>query len=201
MADVEARAWAAGAAASGLERVPEVRARGEDVAQAMTEELEEARHAPRCPCLGCQARRWLSYRPDGAPATLKIAIYGEGGGGSGEPDRAYDRVVSEADMELALRKVGRRRPFLAYAGQLWRTLPPPPGTQTRLSRVLNVLERRPEWWAERDGEGARETLFRLLDELAVEMALEMGLRMEALPGKPVKVPQAPPGWREADATT
>ncbi len=74
-------------------------------------------HAPRCACAVCACRRWLRYWPleehPSATATVKVARYDGAGGGGGEPDRAYDVVVSWVDLHSALATIPN--PFLRLA--------------------------------------------------------------------------------------
>ena len=160
-------------------------------------------HGDGCRCAVCVCRRWLSFHAaDQAPAAvLKIATYGGMGGSTGEPDRAYDRVVSEVDMERSLGAVGD--PFLRLVGRLHRNLQPEHPERDKAWRrgplpVMRWLERfRYAEWLEAclvDAPAGWEThwelfkahgtatLRRLLDECAVEMARNLGATVE----KPVR---------------
>lgn len=165
--------------------------------------LEEAVevHGENCHCLVCSCRRWLSFRgaDQDSPATLKIATYGGTGGGTGEPDRAYDRVVSEVDLEIALACV--RDEFLRLVGGLNRNLQPEHPWERGAGDprrgpvpVMRWLERfRYQDWLEacmvhapsgwvthRDlfRANGHSTLRRLLDQCACEMAANLGERGE-----------------------
>ena len=166
------------------------------LAAELLEEVEV--HAPGCRCPVCQCRRWLAYAsPDRQAEVLKIATYGGTGGGSGEPDRAYDRVVTEVDMERALGMV--REPFLRLVGGLHRNLRGERDSRTLAwfrgpLPVIRWLERfeadrwtreceadaEPGWETVRDlwRMTAHQTLRRLLDECAVEMARNLGAVVE-----------------------
>ena len=145
----------------------------------------------------CQCRRWLAYAaPDRQPEVLKIATYGGTGGGSGEPDRAYDRVVTEVDMERALGMV--REPFLRLVGGLHRNLRGERDSRTLawFRGPLPVIR-----WLERfEGEpfgpglvlrGARERLRPILmTALATGLALVPLVIAGNLPGHEIEHPMA-----------
>jgi len=82
-------------------------------------------HSDRCHCCTCVCRRYLSWRsPDNSPTpTVKIARWG-GSTGTGEPDRAFDQVVTTADLSRALHLVVD--PWLKYVGEACRDVPPGP---------------------------------------------------------------------------
>ncbi len=143
----------------------------------------------------CGCRRWLGFHAhdEAVPPVLKIATYGGFGGATGEPDRAYDRVVGEVDMVRALEAV--EDPFLRLVGALHRSLQPErPERGLALRRgplpVMRWLERcryaewlaaclvgAPEGWTthrELFRANGSATLRRLLDECAVEMARALG---------------------------
>ena len=174
-----------------------------------------------CPCLGCQSRAWLSYRWQGdAPAhTFKIATYGGTTGGTGEPSRAYDPVVREADFARALSLVPDV--FLRAVGYAARDIPPPKGALRAMvegnypvrrsdREVVRFLERKwsAHWYPTRAGrmrenpdETTFETLSWLLDACAREMALQMGqeVRPGKLRAKRAAVEPEPPAFDEAPA--
>ncbi len=168
---------------------------------ALEEEVEV--HGEGCRCLVCSCRRWLAFHASdqATPPVLKIATYGGMGGGTGEPDRAYDRVVSEVDLETALGKVAD--PFLRLVGSLNRNRQPEHPQYGYARRrgplpVMRWLERfRYQEWLQAcliEAPGGWEThwdlfrangqatLRRLLDECAVEMARNLGGVVE----KPVR---------------
>jgi hypothetical protein len=147
----------------------------------------------------CQCRRYLRFTPPGRHPvpTLHIASYDGAAGGSGEPDRAYDPVVAEIDMQVALGMV--RDDFLRLVGGLSRNLSGAKDRRTEAFRrgdgpVLKWLARfrRPEWveaclvgapvgWVDEQGllrMNGHATLRRLLDQCAVEMALNLGAKVE-----------------------
>lgn len=182
---------------------------------ALVAEIE--RHAERCPCEVCQCRRYLNYVPPErqSPATLKITAYGGEVGGSGEPDRHYDRVVREVDMQVALASV--RDDFLRIVGGVNRNLKGMPDSRTGAMfrgawPVMRWLERfrHAEWleaclvdapvgWWDEVGLfklNGRYTLRRLLDECAVEMALNLGAKVEGKVRtweRPPELPAPPEG--------
>ena len=162
---------------------------------------EEELHAPRCGCLACRARSWLRYTwpGDAIVPTLHLTSYGGLGGGSGEPDRAYDPVVAEADFVLAL--LGMPDGLVKAAGIAARTVPPrritePDKAIVRPARLVAQHLRRTRWgeWAavreERSEETERDTLEWLLEECAKAMAAAMGepavgrLRERVVPAAP-----------------
>lgn len=168
---------------------------------ALVEEAVEV-HGENCRCTVCGCRRWLNFRAadQESPPTLKIATYGGTGGGTGEPDRAYDRVVSEVDLEVALACVPDD--FVRLVGGLNRNLqsehPWRHGEDPRRSPVpvMRWLERfryqdwleaclvdAPGGWrTERDllRANGHATLRRLLDQCACEMAVNLGERVEGM---------------------
>lgn len=184
----------------------------------MAAELD-AEHAPRCSCLTCQARRWMRYTdaknayPEGVG--LKITSYGGVGGGTGEPDRLLaDPVCTEADFRRALALVPTR--FLALVVTEFRSVPEPwhsTASNPHRSRTVAVMDaiasRAFDDWNRARLEGMREaqetpaaTLYRLLDECAVEMGRVMGERREGRPSrlrKTVEVAEGPPEWADAPA--
>lgn len=189
--------------------------------------LEEAVevHGENCHCLVCSCRRWLNFRgaDQDSPATLKIATYGGTGGGTGEPDRAYDRVVSEVDLAIALACV--RDEFLRLVGGLSRNLQPEHPWERGAGDprrgpvpVMRWLERfRYQDWLEacmvdapsgwvthRDlfRANGHATLRRLLDQCACEMAANLGERVSGAVRttprrKVMPVPWEPEGEPEA----
>ena len=155
--------------------------------------MAEPHWVDKCRCLACQARSYLTYRwPGDAPThTLKIATYGGSVSGSGEPDRAFDPAVREADFQRALSLV--EDPFLRAVGYAARDVEPPKrvleGDAVRFSirrsdrEVVRFLERRwsPHWYPlrvqrewENPGETSFETLSWLLDDCARSMSRIMG---------------------------
>lgn len=179
-------------------------------------------HREKCDCGVCACRRYLNYRaPDSSPTrTLKIASYDGVGGGSGEPDRAYDSLIRDVDLELALGMV--RDDFLRLVGGLNRNLKGEQDKHTMAMRrgalpVLKWLERfrYTEWVAAclvgapggwRDDRelfrsNGHATLRRLLDECAVEMARNLGHEVDAIVVTFQALPEmaAPPEWEAAPA--
>jgi hypothetical protein len=184
-------------------------------------ELEAEPHwVGTCGCTACACRSWLSYTwPGDAPtATLKIATYGGVVSGGGEPDRAYDPAVREADFARALSLVPNV--FLRAVGYAAREIAPPKrvleGDAVRFAirrsdrEVVRFLERKwsAHWYparVERMHENPDETTFEtlswLLDQVAREMAAQMGqeVRPGKLRAKRAAVEPEPPAFDEAPA--
>ena len=174
-------------------------------------------HEEGCRCMVCVCRRWLNFHADELTSeVIKIATYGGSGSGTGEPDRAYDRLVREVDMERALGSVSD--PFLRLVGGLHRNLQPErpePGKALWRGPVelMRWLERfrRQEWAAAClvDDPGGWETqwelfhvngsatLRRLLDECAVEMARFLGAAVEGSVRTTPRRRAMPVPWEES----
>lgn len=152
-------------------------------------------HPSDCQCLACDCRSWLRYShvPDRPAYTLKIATYGSSSRGTGEPDRAYDQAVRDADFARALAEVGKVDPYLGWLGRASRAHPPrkyePHRYVFRLDQELidwlSVTPQYAGWSAARvkrltrfPGESPWRTLTVLLDDCARAMALQMGQLIE-----------------------
>ncbi len=173
-------------------------------------EAEEEAHRQGCPCVRCQCRRFLSYRPPEdqkiAGATMKIAAYGGVMSGSGEPDRHYDVVVTHADLTRALGMV--ESPFLREVGRACREIGPPPTYEkqpwgmTRPARFVVAwlaVHCWADWQAARD-EHPEGTLGWLLDQVAQEMAEILGAGFGNKVEVRRAVEQEPPPEIEANLT-
>jgi len=159
-------------------------------------------HPSNCSCLACDCRMWLrfAYPPDQPIHTLKIATYGHASRGTGEPDRAIDPVVRDADYSVALAAV---RGNLAWLGEASRSHPPRSFNEklavwrsdTEFINWLSIPPQVARWSALRLGrlrlvpdEPPWRSLQVLLDDCARGMALQMGQRIEGeLRRKPEKV--------------
>jgi len=191
----------------------------EEVDPASVTELE---HGPDCRCLLCTCRRWLHYTPleDRWPngAGVKITTYGGLTSGSGEPDRMFDAVCTEADFSRALALIPSE--FLRAVGSAWREVPAATWwftddrgrrrqkTGRRSDAVIAKVRaaHRADWnraraHDEEDSVPLHVTLFRLLDECAREMAVVLGERIEghAARRKPEVFVAEPPEWKNAPA--
>lgn len=179
----------------------------EDVAAA------DDHHKNTCRCLACGCASWLRAWPaDEVPpgeypdgVILKIATVGIGGSGTVEPDHAFDALITELDFQRALRLVPTQ--FLTVVGETARaTKAPYHGSRDKL--IIGQLEgsHRTEWSTARmadlggaytveqdERHPAKDTLHRLIDQCAMEMALVMGERHSGRPRRPLgRVEPLPP---------